>query len=453
LAMEEENRVKYNITASTAAGMVRLNPHSKSKDFENLVIGGEDTWFVQYFLQNDDLSRARALIWNRVAGSLRGLASVGSIEVPDKRVLPEEHAHVVGQHKLSEYMDEEGKFTQQVLRLFLGNRHAVGATTVEAVIANARTVDIKSIKQEESGLGIGFTSNPQQLSNYAVSVLAESALNLGVGSCTDIGAKAKRLYKQSSSALEKGMALEPLHPGVRSILPDILGHAGLMDSMMDVLKESAKQFDPLASISLASEFNMNLPARPTKVDPDAPKIVPASTLAPIYHLLAEVCLNHGKAKEALPLLQKCLSLQPDYGPALIDTIGAYITLKDRPKVEDAMERAVASGKMLKTHPRLQQLREYMDKQDDIQERRQQGDNVRDLSSVTNLRRYGQPPIPPKAMRSNKHEASTPSVNKEKATGNAPQGQQRGEIEGAGLVVLYELLQRQIELISSYRHFL
>jgi len=425
LAMEEENRVKYNITASTTAGMVRLNPLKQSKDLENLVVGGEDTWFVQYFLQNDDRSRAQALIWNRVAGALRGLVSVGSIEVPDKRIFPEDFAYVVEQHKLAEFMNEEGKFTQQVMRMFLGNRNAVGATTVEAIIENARTVDLNSIKQDESGLGIGLTSDPLQLANYAVNVLADSSLNLGVGSCTDIGAKAKRLYKQSSTMLEKAMELEPLHPGVRSIMPDILGHAGLMDSMMGALKESAKQFDPLASISLASEFNKNLPARPSKPDPDAPKIVPASTLASIYHLFAEVCLNHDKAKEALPLLQKSLSLQPDYGPALIDTIGAYITLKDRTKAEDAMENAVTSGKMLKTHPRLRYLREYMDTQDDIQERRQQGDHVRDQASVTNLRRFGQPPVPPKAMRNNKQETSAPSVNKEKASGNAPRGQQRG----------------------------
>jgi len=424
LAMEEENRVKYNITASTAAGMVRINPQSRSKDLENLVIGGEDTWYVQYFLQNDDRSRGQAMIWNRVAGALRGLVSVGSIEVPDKRIFPEEHASVVERHNLAEFVDEEGKFTQQILRLYLGNRHAVGATTEKAIIKNALTVDLSTFKQEKSGMGIGLTADPQQLADYAVNILADASLKLGVGSCTDIGAKAKRLYKQSANLLEQSMVLEPLHPGVRSILPDILGHAGLQDSMLETLRESVKQFDPLASISLAVEFNKNLPARPSKTDPDAPKTVPASILAPIYHLLAEVCLNHDNAKEALPLLQKCLSLQPDYGPALIDTAAAHITLKDRTKAEEAIEEAIVSGKMLKTHPKLRQLKEYMDKQDDIQERRQQGDSVRDQSSMTKLRRHGQPPIPPKAMRTQEGE-SAPSVNKAKPTGKAPQGQRRG----------------------------
>ena len=425
LAMEEETRVKMNIAASTTNGMVLINPQRMSKDMHNLVLQGEDTWFMQYFLQGDDRSRALALLWNRVAGALKGLMSVGAVEVPNKQTNPDEYAYVVEAHKLSDFMDEEGKFKQQVIRTFLGNRHTTKATTLAAAVSKAITLDPRSIKQEESGIGIGPTCLPQELANYAVGVLADKKLKLSVGSCADISAKAKRLYKESMDLLGKCLTLKPLHPEIRSILPDILGYAGLPDDMIDAIKEAENMYDPLASTALATDFNKNLPARPSKRNPNASKTVPASTLAPIYHLLAEVLLNHNKGKEALPLLKKALSLHSTYGPALLDTAVAHSILKDRKNADKAIEEAINSGIMLKTHPKLRQLVEYMDKEEDAQELRQQGKHAQDPSSVSKLRRHGQPPNPPKSMRPSKQDDGVPTNSKTFKTGKAPKGQPRG----------------------------
>ena len=90
-----------------------------------------------------------------------------------------------------------------------------------------------------------------------------------------------------------------------------------------------------------------------------------------------------------------------YGPALIDTIIVYVQLKDRKNAEEAMEAAVVDGTMLKSHPKLSQIREYMDMLDEAHALRQEGQNVDDPKALGKLSRHGQPAHPPKAMRSNK----------------------------------------------------
>lgn len=422
LAMEEESRVKYSIKASTANGMIRLNPQSRSDDFKNLVLKGEDTWFVQYFLQGDDYSRALALLWNRVAEPLKGLLSIGAIEVPSKEFDPEAHAFVVHQHNLSQHIDANGKFTQQIARMFLGNRHSVGDASMEAVVSAAVDFDLTMHQQDESGLGIGPTTLPQTFVDYAISELANDQ-TLTVGSSTEICAKSKRLYAESHALLDECLKMQPLNPEVRGILPDILAYAGLPEYMREVMNETIRIFDPLAGTALALDFNKNLPFRPSKLDPNVPKTVTSIVLAPVYHLMAEVYLSHNFGNDALPLLQKALSLKPAYGPALIDTISAHIATKDRKSTEEAIEAAVASGVMLKSHPKLRQIREYLDTLDDLQEQRQQGKNVRDPASANKFARRGQPRTPPKSMRSSKpQDDATPTVTNR---GRVQAGQQRG----------------------------
>ena len=400
LAMKEESRVKHNVTASTANGMVRLNPTSLSPDLQTLVLDGEDTWAVQYFNQGTDRGRAQALLWNRAAGNVRGLMSVGAIEVPKKSVNPSEHDYVVRKHRLAAFVDEDtGEFTQQVIRIFPGgNRPARGVHSAEDLAISAVPYVPQEHPQKESGLGIGDTATTQGMVDWALNTMGESTMP--VGSSTTKPARAKRLYKEAIAYLEKCVQMQPFHAEVRAQLADFMGHAGLPDDMLAVLDDGVRLFNPLASAAMSAAFNT---FTPSKVRPEHKNanFIPARVLAPIYHQFAEVLLGREMGKEALPLLEKALHLQANYGPALIDTAVAHITLKDREKVEEAMDVAVEGGAMLKSHPRLSQLREFLDALDENEEKRRAGEEVEDSRSPVKLTRRGQPSAPPKNRRVNK----------------------------------------------------
>jgi tetratricopeptide (TPR) repeat protein len=412
--MDEENRIKYNITASTSEGMVRLNPHIKSPDIVNLVISGEDTWYVQYFNQNSDHSRAKALLWNRVSNSLKNFVSVGSIEVPSKKFRPDEHADVVKRHNLDSYIDKEtGEFTQQVVRVFLGgDRSSSGSdtTTIEKLIQNSIELDPKEHLQAESGLGIGITIMPQTFVNYIIDLIAEK--KLPTGSVTTVSAKSKRLYKEAITILEKCLLEQPYHADIRTMLADIFGYANLDNEMKESINDSVNTYNNLASIALASNWNQY---EATKLNPNnknnMKNFIPSTTLAPIFHQLSELYITRENGKDALVLLEKSLALQPDYGPALLDKILVYIFLKDKKNIEIAMDNAMIHGNILKSHPKLSQIREYWEAMEHVDEERKNGKlNMKEPRNPNLMPRRGAPPIPPKSMKqsikSNSNEQNT-----------------------------------------------
>eukprot|EP00605_Chrysophyceae_sp_TOSAG23-4_P001059 GSChrysophyteH1.ASY1.ANO1.1164.1 assembled CDS len=407
MALQEENRVKYNVTASTSNGMVRLNPQNRSMDLQALVLDGEDTWLVQYFNQGSDHSRALALLWNRVAGALKGLASVGAIEIPDKKTDPEGHKYVITEHDLDGHLDENGLLSNQVVRIFPGeDRPSRGILTVKDVVNTSIKFNPEEHPREESGLGIGMVSQPQAMVDWAVNVMATSTMK--AGSVTHVSAKAKRLYRESISLLQKCVEMQPFHPEIRTHLADVLGYAGHMEDMAAVIDEGVRLYNPLSKDRHAN-------------------FIPAAVLAPIYHNFAEILLSRDKGSLALPLLERALALQPNYGPALIDTVLAYISMKEREKAEKAMDLCVESGAMLKSHPRLSQIREYLDIIDENNAKRKEGLDVEDPKSVSTVSRRGQPQPPPQTMRKSKaDDISQPEGKTDKRTGRSiPIDQKRG----------------------------
>lgn len=425
MALQEENRVKYNVTASTSNGMVRLNPQNRSMDLQALVLDGEDTWLVQYFNQGSDHSRALALLWNRVAGALKGLASVGAIEIPDKKTDPEGHKYVITEHDLDGHLDENGLLSNQVVRIFPGeDRPSRGILTVKDVVNTSIKFNPEEHPREESGLGIGMVSQPQAMVDWAVNVMATSTMK--AGSVTHVSAKAKRLYRESISLLQKCVEMQPFHPEIRTHLADVLGYAGHMEDMAAVIDDGVRLYNPLSSAALAKEFNTYTPSKIRPEDRHA-NFIPAAVLAPIYHNFAEILLSRDKGSLALPLLERALALQPNYGPALIDTVLAYISMKEREKAEKAMDLCVESGAMLKSHPRLSQIREYLDIIDENNAKRKEGLDVEDPKSVSTVSRRGQPQPPPQTMRKSKvDDISQPEGKADKRTGRSiPIDQKRG----------------------------
>ena len=233
LAMDEESRIKYAITASSANGMIRINSTSRHSDIQQLILSSEDCWYVQYFNQNNDHSRALALLWNRVAAALTGLVSVGSIEIPDKMAFPDEYAYVIENHNLQAYVADSGQLTSQIIRLFLGgNRKDRNVESAAAMIAESIRFNPEEFVQEETGLGIGYSSTVQSMVDWVVHTMAEASMP--VGSATETGAKAKRLYKEAIELLKKCLEQQPYHSEIRALLADIYGYAGLKKNMKKV---------------------------------------------------------------------------------------------------------------------------------------------------------------------------------------------------------------------------
>ena len=351
LALEEDARVKYNMSGSTLNGMVRLHTADNSPDFRNIVLEGEDTWLVQYFEQGAEDTRLAARKLDLVALRLKGLVSVGGVEIPSRGTDRTRHDAVVRAHHLEQFFipvsatdksdksGERGEDWDQTpktrfsapVRVFPGNRHR--GLSLDQAIAGSQLFEYKTDKTSKTGSSgsSGGGSDSSGDSDVAVTAEIEATVDFSIdflsnsklqeGSATVVGAKAKRLFTESLQYLKRNKELQTWNPEAHVLLAEVFGHASLFDSMKDSIQSSVQTFDTIASKLLAASFQGSSPNRNPL---DVGNTVSKRVLAGVFHRLAEVLLGHEEGKDAEKLLEKSLALQPDYAPALLDAAVAQL---------------------------------------------------------------------------------------------------------------------------------
>ena len=301
--LEEEHRFKSQLTA-TSSGLVQL----REDNFEQMVLAGEDTWLVHFSLaatgdgSPDDAGAAAASAsagagagagalppqtartWNEVASKLRGLVSVGAMNVT-RAWAPALAAEIAAGGGLP------------VARVLLGSadRSSVGACLRDAVAlppalsssssssspaeaAAAETQDAEREKEAAAG------PSSETLVDFAIS---STALRGGQrpGSAIAITAKSKRLFAEAERHQRRCLELQPLHPEGHGLLAELLGHAGLADSMRAAIEAAEALYDDL--------------------DPDEAS---PHSLASVYHKLATVYLGVSRSCSACCAVLCCAVL-------------------------------------------------------------------------------------------------------------------------------------------------
>jgi len=257
--LEEEHRFKSQLTA-TSAGLVQL----REDNFADMVLAGEDTWLVHFSSPDSEaLAPEVARVWNQAADKLRGLVSVGAMNVT-REWAPELAAEIAA---------SGGRPVVKVL-LGSGDRASAAASLAAALpmpapegAAVAEAVAASERESEAEGRAKSSGASASGLVDFA---LACTALQGGqrAGSAIAITAKSKRLFAEAEKHQRRCLALQPLHPEGHGLLAELLGHAGLGQSMGEALVAAEAVYDGL--------------------DPDDAS---PHSLASVYHKLATVYLG------------------------------------------------------------------------------------------------------------------------------------------------------------------
>jgi hypothetical protein len=284
MGIEEEHRVKSQLTA-TQAGLVQL----RADNFEEFVLRGEDTWLVQFFPEGSDSPPPEvSKTWNDVAARLKGIVSVGAMNV-SQAFSPALYSELLASSSGS------------AVKVLLGN----GARgSVEECLDQALAWQPSTAEESAEGEGAGKGEpGPNTLVEAFVDFAIDSTALQGgqrAGSVIAVTAKGKRLFAEAEVHQRRCLELQPLHPEGRGLLAELLGHAGMLQSMDDSLKAAAATYDEL----------------------DASQYSPHS-LASVYHKLATVYLGvSGLSLHSSPLLcvgwclcpSHCSLLLPLYPP-------------------------------------------------------------------------------------------------------------------------------------------
>ena len=252
MGIEEEHRVKSQLTA-TQAGLVQL----RADNFEEFVLRGEDTWLVQFFHEGSDSPPPEvSKTWNDVAARLKGIVSVGAMNV-SQAFSPALYSELLASSSGS------------AVKVLLGNgaRGSVEECLDQALAWQPSTAEESA---EGEGAGKGEPGQNTLVEAFVDFAIDSTALQGGqrAGSVIAVTAKGKRLFAEAEVHQRKCLELQPLHPEGHGLLAELLGHAGMLQSMDDSLKAAAATYDEL----------------------DASQYSPHS-LASVYHKLATVYLG------------------------------------------------------------------------------------------------------------------------------------------------------------------
>ena len=295
-ALEEEHRFKSQLVA-TSAGLVQL----RADNFEEMVLAGEDTWLVRFELvdEGEDEDEGRGggggggvgihpkqnsvpllpettKAWNAAAGKLKGLVSVGAMNVT-RAWAPSLAAEIVASR------DQTGRGWVAKVLLGNGNRKAVDACLAEAILFNPTPTTAPSAgadagagavaegERESEGEGVKVAASGEASSDDLVDfAISSTALGGGqqTGSAVAVTAKGKRLFAEAEVHQRRCLELQPLHPEGHGLLAELLGHAGLRQSMGQAIEAAEALYDEL--------------------DPEQGS---PHSLAAVYHKLATVYLG------------------------------------------------------------------------------------------------------------------------------------------------------------------
>ncbi len=372
IGMTEESRVKYNISATTRSGMVKLSPTSKYNDFYNLISESEDTWVVKYFMQGAKSPHVRdkAQLWNTVAQKLKGIVSVGSAEIPSYRFNKEEHDYVMNKHQLKDlgvenegYDVEDPNTWYPVIRIFWGRgKHAKSMRGRRHKTNDPDYGDSTVYDNTELDISAMITGSEYYEGVKEEDVIVDYILDqmvklyLDAGSATTVGVIAHQYYHEAITALDRARVIQPLNYEIHSLLAEVYGLKNQPSMVKETIEMSRRTFDPIASKLLEAQHSTTL----SRKNPLAlSNSVSLNTMASVYHKLAEVYLAQENGEEALLLLENALSLLPSYGPALIDRVMALVLIGNKEaEIHEAVAQAEAFN-IKRTHPKLRQILEFM----------------------------------------------------------------------------------------------
>jgi len=314
--LDEENRVRRNISAATLGGMVRIRtplPGNAGKgeadEFTNLVLDGEDTWILQFMpsrsVKEEDQSvpaelKVLAKMWNDVAQQLKGVISVGLVEQMD---IPETHS-----------IDP---LIPKIVVSF-GDERTPGMTAAQVV---SQGVEYKGHRDAE------------EIVNFALQEMAARP-RAREGSVTAVGAKARRLYNEAEKALRELLRVQPEHPEAWNLLVETLGYSARVTEQMEAADQAATVFERMVARDTTGKFS--------------------AAVSSFYHQLASCFLATENPRAALPLLERSKQISPTYLAAAVDTIGAYHMMKDEKGAERALEAALEAG-VPPNHPEIKRV--------------------------------------------------------------------------------------------------
>jgi tetratricopeptide (TPR) repeat protein len=311
-AMAEEARVKYNISAATLNGLVRISGSDGNDDFSNLVLQGEDTWLL-YVLPptakstSDEDSRQ----WNEMAGKLKGVLSVGMVE-------PSSSLAAAAAAAAATAWGTEGQQQPKILLSF-GDRPS-GQNAADAMQA--------AFVAEYTG----DKGDSEAIMAFALQGLAERGPRAGTGSATTVGAKACRLYAEAEDRLRSALEVDPTDPEAHTILCEALGHAGKRNQQQDASQAASEVYERLLARGMLS----------------------VRAVAGLFHQLGECYLGTDKPQEALPLLDRSITVAPRYYAAHVDKVTALGMLGDEQGIQMALEQAENAG-LKRDHPELRRV--------------------------------------------------------------------------------------------------
>ena len=192
LAVEAEETVKSQLRV-TKDGMVQLRPDN----FQALVFDSEDTWLVHFFdrkSQHAAEEQRFARVWGSVAAKLKGLISVGAMDITD---LPINEIETLCSCSITDNIH---------IDIVIDSDSAVATT--DTVLVNATGLFRPSVvvypggsREQIVSYPADFSLTSTNISNFALDILMDPERKLESGSAALLGAKARRLFRAASNHL------------------------------------------------------------------------------------------------------------------------------------------------------------------------------------------------------------------------------------------------------------
>ena len=329
LGLEELSVINHNLK-KTNAGLIELTPIN----FDNLVSSSEDNWIIFYH-NHINLPYHYFKLYGIIAETLKGKYSVGAMSIVTS----------INNNKINYNNNMISKFNIP-LDYFQDNNNN------EFIIAiypfkntmgyNDRKKDVIFYKEGSIGITLNFLKLGDNeliknmlgnIGSYLLNYHSENSLSLGCINTLPI--KVERLYKEAEHYLKKAIKIYPLHPEVRGLLGELYKYQNNTIDMIKLMEETIHLYDTLSHTRRISTFS----------------------LSSLYHNFATIYLASNMPNEALKLLNKAISLNEFYTPALSDRkIALYLLGEYKNKEKELLYELTTKYKLESKHPIIKRLK-------------------------------------------------------------------------------------------------
>eukprot|EP00596_Hydrurales_sp_CCMP1899_P009883 CAMPEP_0119053198 /NCGR_PEP_ID=MMETSP1177-20130426/74273_1 /TAXON_ID=2985 /ORGANISM="Ochromonas sp, Strain CCMP1899" /LENGTH=588 /DNA_ID=CAMNT_0007033081 /DNA_START=406 /DNA_END=2172 /DNA_ORIENTATION=- len=315
LGMKEESRILKQIK-STKMGMIQL----ELENFESLVLQGEDTWMVQFYLHSHTY-KDNAMLWDKVAGELVGVVSVGAFDMGiDRGVASARHSNDINTQNIK--LEKFGITTETlrfrpIIRVYPGGRMNDSDTNVDQFsTSNHRSFVDRPFYEYKGAVDVGeIVSYTRSITGRGLSedqVGIDNTL-LERGSATAVGVKARRYFREAEQYLRRGLSIQPSHVEATGLLVEVLGLQSKKEEQRVLINDATSLYDGLNLTGISNY-----------------------SVAVFYYRLALIILNTNDVLQAISILQKCLKIFPSFVPALAGLASIYYMMEDSEKTEKSL---------------------------------------------------------------------------------------------------------------------